>query len=138
MSTVTQLVDPTRLKQIGTLLAELHRRRYDLRAQMLDLNQQRERRALELVPPEGWPGKNAEARTHAEKAALQADEEHQRLTDAIHQNTKDTFQADGQILALNAEQDSLEWIIRWLEAQAHLPAAPDSAPPPTRRPDPPF
>ena len=97
---------------IAKELGELYRKRADLKNRQDDCIQRREARELELTPPEGWEGKNAETRAAARDAAYASDGELRDRRESLADFGRQDVQAQAHIAALEAERRGLEWIAR--------------------------
>lgn len=105
-------MNPQRILEIGTELSGLYHERADISNDLDRLNLVRERRELELTPPEGWPGKNAETREVERNRTLAADDSLQNTISEARELKRRDVQAQADIAALEAERRGLEWTAR--------------------------
>lgn len=75
-------------------------------------------REAAIVPAEGWPGKNDDARKSARLAALAADETLKAIRANQSKLRDDLADIEGQIEDLEAQRRGLEWTVRERLAEA--------------------
>jgi hypothetical protein len=107
-----------RLIAIAAELGKLYEQRANLSFTRWSIGQDIERRKIELIPADGWPGKNSEERKSAEARAQNADARLQELDKSTWEVEQGMFTVIGNIERLEAERRALEWSIRGKLADA--------------------
>ncbi len=101
-----------RMMEIAGQLSALYRRRAEISLREWQAGKDLAARELVLTPPEGWPGKNQEARDLAREQAFKADEAHSQILAQTYQAHIELVEIEGQVEGLEAERRALEWQIR--------------------------
>lgn len=97
---------------IATQLGQLYRTRAGLSFARWQTEQDIERRKVQIIPPDGWPGSNAEARK-ANQAKAEVNDEALHSLDTYYSSLgTELAQVTGQIEALECERRMYEWNIR--------------------------
>lgn len=94
-------------KQLGELYSRLSTKKSDLKS----ITRQIEERELEITPPDGWPGKNAEAREIEQKRTFKSDVPMQGFLKAQFEAEVKVSELEAQIAGLEAERRAIEHII---------------------------
>jgi hypothetical protein len=106
------LTDPAQLTTIAANLGRLYTDRVALGIAISQLERDAEARRVQLAPPDGWPGKNAEARDLAERLAYAQDAALETLSHELLTKRNNLAVIEGQIAAMEAERRALEWQVR--------------------------
>jgi hypothetical protein len=107
-----------RLIAIAAELGKLYEQRANLSFTRWSIGQDIERRKAEIIPADGWPGKNSEERKAAEARAQNADAKLAELDKSTWETEQGMFTVIGNIERLEAERRGLEWSIRGKLADA--------------------
>jgi hypothetical protein len=107
-----------RLIAIAAELGMLYQNRANLSFTRWSIGQDAERRKAEIIPADGWPGKNSEERKAAEARAQHNDAKLQDLDKSTWETEQGIFTVIGNIERLEAERRGLEWSIRGKLADA--------------------
>jgi len=98
--------------QLSEKLADLYRTRADQLIREWHAEKDLAARELEITPPDGWPGKNAEERTLSKERAFHADETRSKILAIVEDAHPNLLSIEGEIEALEAERRAMEWQIR--------------------------
>jgi hypothetical protein len=101
-----------RLREIAAELAEVGKHKTDLSLRLSHQRDDLAARQLALIPPEGWPGKNAEERKINEQRAHAADETCCAIQTAVKRVEAELAGAEHLLQTLVDERRALEWQIR--------------------------
>jgi len=93
-------------------LGKFYRERREQQARLAHCDDDLAGREIALVPAEGWPGKNDEARKAARLAALAGDETIQAIRANQSKLRDDLAQLEGLIEDLEAQRRGAEWEVR--------------------------
>lgn len=101
-------VSTVRMMQIAARLGALAKEKARAELVQWQHEQDLEARKVFLTPPEGWPGKNAEARELEQKRAYMADEVLQKIYEQLALDRTTLADIGAEISALTDERRALE------------------------------
>lgn len=98
--------------EIANVLGDLYLQRANNQVETWKSEKEIEKRKLELVPEEGWQGKNAEAREIEAQRVYSQDEAMIALTGILECLNAEKALLDGRITGMETERRALEWHVR--------------------------
>lgn len=101
-----------RLNDIAKELSTEYSDRQQISLLMSHIQQDLAARVLNMTPPEGWPGKNAEQRDQARDVAIRDDEACQEMKGILRNLEQELALTSASIETLEAERRGWEWTIR--------------------------
>lgn len=103
---------PNAFVEIADQLGPLFHRRKEVEIQVWKLERTIARRQVEMVPADGWTGKNAEAREQARDLAFEHDPDLMEWRDELRSHKEALGKIEADIDELDARRRALEWGVR--------------------------